>query len=158
MENDMENFECLVMWPKNTNGWHSEYSLVKDLVITGENFGFRKVSEMAKKIEDVWRKNYFSANMDVLQKELISDKENSDEWSMNLSLIANLLIKMQVSGFGRVPQLAEQIAEILEDKKNINKYKKVRNKYMKLMGLTDTAENGFEWNDKKSKWVERKKR
>jgi hypothetical protein len=51
----MENVECLIRWPKGSQGWYAEYSILKTLLAMCESQGYGRIPQLAKQIEEIWR-------------------------------------------------------------------------------------------------------
>lgn len=47
--------ECLITWPQGTKGYAEEKILVLTLITLCEKYGYGRVPQLAKQIEELWR-------------------------------------------------------------------------------------------------------
>ena len=54
-EPTLEDLHALVRWPYSTIGEQNEIEVIKTLLSLCRKFGFGRVPQLAKQIEDIWR-------------------------------------------------------------------------------------------------------
>lgn len=50
-----EELECLVMWPKGSNGERNERLLLHTLLRLAEEHGYGRLAQLTTQMEDLWR-------------------------------------------------------------------------------------------------------
>ena len=52
---EMEELECLIMWPDGTVGYHDERAAIRKYLSLCKQIGFGRMAQLAESVEDIWR-------------------------------------------------------------------------------------------------------
>lgn len=127
-ELQFEDCECLNSWPKGTVGYNQEHKLISALYAASQLGSIDELDEVAKEIARIWR--------DISPTPGVSMLNLIDNWSIDEPdwvVVRFVLVACNQNGFGRVPQVVEQMKDILNNPEKVVEYKKSRRQRLDLL-------------------------